>query len=92
MTRSEFGGNFTGLRFQRPWRMFCIVLDMLNRGSTLESIVYELRPYGFLVIAFVALSHSSGSTIGILSSILLMVGSSIIIHARLKFRGLLAGR
>lgn len=52
--------------------------------------MYEVRPYGYVVIGLIAILNAGGSTMGILSSLLLLAGSSIIIYSRLKFRGMIS--
>jgi hypothetical protein len=60
---------------------------MLPRGSSIEKIIYELRPYFFLLVGILALKYAGDSRIGQVSSIILMIGSVYVIYSRRKYRG-----
>lgn len=63
---------------------------MGSHMEVIEKIVYELKPYGCLALAFFALQVADvNSTMGKVAALTLLILGTILVYARLRGRGII---
>ncbi len=56
----------------------------------MEKLVYEIRPYAFLVMSLTAFYHAHGSRLMLASAAILLFAVGIIVYSRMKHRHVIA--